>query len=142
MSDKYFIDTNIFVYSFDAQSPGKIARSIEIIRDALEKGNGVISTQVVQEFLNVATWKFVTPLEIEDAKEYLRKVLNPLCQVYPDLSLYEQGLNIHSETGYGFYDSLIIAAAISVGCDVLYSEDLQADHDIQNLKIINPYLGK
>jgi predicted nucleic acid-binding protein len=118
MSAKYFIDTNMFVYSFDAHSPEKI-----------------------QEFLNVATRKFVTPFGIEDAKEYLRKVLNPLCQVYPDLSLYEQGLSIQADTGYGFYDSLIIAAAIAGGCGVLYSDDLQADQEIHSLKIINPFSG-
>ena len=141
MSDKYFIDTNVFVYSFDNREPLKRERSIEIIRDALEKSTGVISTQVLQEFLNVATRKFVVPMKVDDSKAYLRQVLNPLCQVYPDFSLYETCLDVQSGTGYSFYDSLIISAAIRVGCNVLYSEDLQDGQQVRSVKIVNPYRG-
>ncbi len=62
MSDKYFIDTNIFVYCFDEQKPDKKSRALSLISDALQTGNGIISTQVIQEFLNVATRKFLIPL--------------------------------------------------------------------------------
>ena len=55
MSAKYFIDTNIFVYSFDIGQPLKKERALALIRDALETGLGIISTQVIQEFMNVAT---------------------------------------------------------------------------------------
>ena len=100
---------------------------------------GMISTQVIQEFLNVAIHKFMVPMKIEDAREYLRLVMNPLCQVYPDLALYESCLELQAETGYSFYDSLILAAAIRGGCDVLYSEDLQDGQEVRGVKIINLY---
>ena len=79
-------------------------------------------------------------MKIEDAREYLRIVMNPLCQVYPDLALYESCLELRVETKYSFYDSLIIAAAIRGGCDVLYSEDLQDGQQVRGVKVINPYL--
>jgi predicted nucleic acid-binding protein len=85
MSAKYFIDTNVFVYSFDPRDSKKQARALSLIASALESGTGIISTQVVQEFLNVATQKFKTPLKREDSRAYLNKVLNPLCHIYPDL---------------------------------------------------------
>ena len=140
MNGKAFIDTNIFVYSFDEQQPEKQERSNAIIQEALEMGTGIISTQVIQEFLNVAIQKFAVPMKLEDSRAYLRLVLNPLCQVYPDLSLYETCLAIISETNYSFYDSLILAAAIESDCDVLYSEDLQDGQMVRNLRIVNPYL--
>ena len=139
MSAKFFIDTNVFVYSFDSRQPLKKERALALIQDALNKGLGVISTQVIQEFLNVATLKFATPMRIEDAKAYLRLVLNPLCQIYPDLALYESCLELQAETKYSFYDSLILAAALRGGCEVLYSEDFQDDQQVRGLKIINPY---
>lgn len=142
MSVKYFIDTNIFVYSFDDQQPEKQQRSQALIKQALEIGSGIISTQVIQEFLNVATQKFTVPLAMADAQAYLRLVLNPLCQVTPNLSLYESCLDIQAETRYSFYDSLIIAAAIQGGCHILYSEDLQDGQQVRNVKIVNPYLEK
>jgi predicted nucleic acid-binding protein len=52
MNDKYFIDTNIFVYSFEAGSPKKQKIAIKLIDEALNTHYGCISTQVVQEFLS------------------------------------------------------------------------------------------
>jgi predicted nucleic acid-binding protein len=111
-----------------------------LIQEALETGTGIISTQVIQEFLNVATQKFAVPMKAEDSKTYLRLVLNPLCQVYPNLSLYETCLDIQAGTKYSFYDSLILASAIQGRCEILYSEDLQAGQEVKGVKIVNPYL--
>jgi len=141
MSAKYFIDSNIFVYSFDQRQPAKKQRSMELIQGALESGLGIISTQVIQEFLNIATQKFAVPLAIDDAQAYIHLVLNPLCQVYPDLTLYESCLDIQAETKYSFYDSLILASAVQGGCDILYSEDLQDGQRVRDTRIVNPYRG-
>ena len=140
MNDKFFLDTNIFIYSFDEGAPEKRDRSRQLINLALQSGNGSISIQVMQEFLNAATRKFSTPMTLKDSQRYLRQVLNPLCQVYTDLPLLENGLNIQDETGYSFYDSLILAAAIKANCAVLYSEDLHHGQIVKGVKIANPYL--
>jgi predicted nucleic acid-binding protein len=139
MNVKYFIDTNIIVYGFDDRQPDKKARSLSLITDALQTGNGVISWQVVQEFLNVATRKFKVPLKPEDAKLYLQKVLHPLCQVFPDLEIYQDALNLQVKTNYSFYDSLILAGAMREGCTILYSEDLQDGYQVDGLRIVNPF---
>ena len=139
MSAKFFLDTNILVYSFDASQPEKKERALVLIGDALQSGQGIISTQVMQEFLNVATRKFVTPLTAEDGKAYLRMVLGPLCKVYSDLALYEASLDLQQETNYSFYDALILASALRAGCEILYSEDLQSGQQIRGLVIVNPF---
>jgi predicted nucleic acid-binding protein len=140
MSDKYFIDTNIFVYCFDEPTTKKAIRSLSMIAEALQTGNGIISWQVIQEFLNVSTRKFLVPMKPEDAKLYLQKVLHPLCQVYPDLDLYQNALDLQHKAGYSFYDSLIIAGALRGGCTTLYSEDLRSGHQLDGVKIINPFV--
>jgi len=139
MSAKYFLDTNIFVYSFDASQPEKKVRALELISDGLQSGSGIISTQVVQEFLNVAIRKFSIPLSTEDCKAYLTMVLMPLCEVYPGKALFEACLDLQKETGYSFYDCLIIASALIGKCQILYSEDLQAGQQIRGMRIINPF---
>lgn len=139
MNDRFFIDTNVFVYSFDASQPAKRDLSLNLIQMGLRSGLGVISTQVIQEFLRVATRKFTTPLKADDCKEYLHLVFNPLCQVYPDLVLYETCLDIQEETGYGFFDSLILAGAVISDCRILYSEDLQDNQKVRGVIIRNPY---
>ena len=139
MSVKFFIDTNIFVYSFDSKYPTKRARAVALISEALDSGSGIISTQVIQEFLNMATRKFEVPLKFEDCLLYLHKVLNPLCFVFPDLGLYETCLLVQAETRYAFYDALILASAIRGGCEILYSEDLQDQQQVHGVQIVNPF---
>ncbi|PKO05019.1 MAG: VapC toxin family PIN domain ribonuclease [Chloroflexi bacterium HGW-Chloroflexi-3] len=140
MNDKYFIDTNIFVYCFDESNTEKKVRSLTIIGEALQSGKGIISWQVVQEFLNVSTKKFVSPLKAVDAKSYLQKVLFPLCAVFPNLNIYQNTIEIQEKTGYSFYDSMIVASALSQDCSILFSEDLHNGMKIEDLQVINPFV--
>ena len=139
MSGKFFIDTNVFVYCFDERWPEKQERANALVSHALQSGNGVISWQVIQEFLNVSTRKFVTRLEPGDAKQYLDKVLHPLCHVFPDLDLYRKALEVSGETDYSFYDALIIVSALQGGCSILYTEDLHSGHIIEKIEVVNPF---
>ncbi len=139
MSDKYFLDTNILIYSFDTSNKKKASLACKLISNALQDNTGSISWQVVQEFLNVATRKFHQPLTVREAKDYLQKVLAPLCEIYPDPDIYEAALDIQAITHYAFYDSLIISSALKGECSILYSEDMHSGHKIRGLEIINPF---
>ena len=57
MSAEDFLDTNVFVYLFDETAPDKRRRAERLVRRSLDAGSGCISTQVVQETLNVVTRK-------------------------------------------------------------------------------------
>ncbi len=139
MKDKYFLDTNIFVYSFDNSEIEKrnIARSL--IQTALKEQIGCISSQVVQEFLNVSSKKFNPPLFPQDSLKYLNTVLAPLCEIYTSTDLYRKTIEIAERWKYSFYDSMIVTAAILTNCTILYSEDLHHGQMIQDIKIINPF---
>ena len=139
MSVEFFLDTNILICTFDETSPAKQARARELVEDALKNRAGVISYQVTQEFLNVATRKFVPPLSADQALRYLQQVLEPLCSVFSSNDLYRRGIDIQARWRYGFYDSLIIASALHTGCTTLYSEDLQASQAIESLTIVDPF---
>ena len=139
MSASFFLDTNILIYSFDNNQPRKKERALALIGEALQNRQGMISTQVVQEFLNVVTRRFAVPLSLEDCQVYLKMVLGPLCKVYPDMALYETSLEIQHKMGYSFYDALILAGAVHGGCEVLYSEDLQDGQLVETVRIINPF---
>lgn len=141
MSAKYFIDTNIFVYCFDPSQPEKQSRAQELVGAALISGEGSISWQVVQEFINVATRKFSQPFTPEDARQYLVQVLHPLCRVFPDLEIYQSAVDISARTHFSFYDALILAGALRAGCEILYTEDLQSGQLIEGIKVKNPFTG-
>lgn len=140
MRGKYFLDTNILVYTFDQTCLKKLDISRHLVRDALDKRSGCISYQVIQEFLHVASRKFINPLSVADCQTYLNTVLEPLCEVFASVSLFHRALEITNRWNFAFYDSLIVAGALSAESKILYTEDLQHHQKIMDMIVINPFL--
>ena len=137
MSVDNFIDTNVFIYLFDETSVEKSRIAEELIRQSLDNGSGCISYQVVQETINVATRKLeASP---EQVRQLLDNILEPLWRVNSSRGLLQRGIELQSRYRFGFYDSLIIAAALDAGCSTLYTEDLQHGQQIEGLTIIDPF---
>lgn len=139
MNARFFLDTNIFVYSFDQTVPEKSARAAELIREAVRSRNGIISYQVAQEFLNVALRRFASPMSAPEAEQYLATTLRPLMAVNSSVALYVEALRLSSSYSLSWYDSIVVAAAIEGGAYVLYSEDFQHGQEFGNLHIENPF---
>ncbi len=137
---KSFLDTNVFVYTFDSTAASKRNKARILVAQALEDRLGIISYQVVQEFLNVATRKFARPMSPAEAELYLTRVLLPLCEIYPDGALFSHALSTADRAGIGFYDALIVSAASAAGCTLLLTEDLQHGRRIGDVEIRNPFL--
>jgi|SRR5579859_6836816 len=140
MSDKYFLDTNVLVYSVDLTSPLKRRRARELVTDGTTSKLGVISYQVVQEFVNVAIRKFQSAVAQTDLEEFLRGILFPMMAVPSSPWLFLDALRLRDTNQLSWYDSLIIAAALQGSCKILYSEDLQHGRRFGDLVIQNPFL--
>ena len=140
MSDRFFLDTNIFVYSFDQNAAAKAQRATQLIHEALTTQKGVVSYQVVQEFFNVALRRFSQPMQAADAEQYLSTVFRPLLGVHSSQALYAEALHLHAQSGLSWYDSLIVSAAIQARCDLLFTEDLQHGQRFGGLQVRNPFL--
>jgi predicted nucleic acid-binding protein len=140
MSDRFFLDTNIFVYSFDQSSAVKARKAAQLIREALTTQKGVISYQVVQEFFNVALRRFSQPMHASDAEQYLITVFRPLLAVHSSQALYVEALHLHAQAGLSWYDALIVSSAIQARCDLLFTEDLQHGRRFGTLQVRNPFL--
>jgi predicted nucleic acid-binding protein len=140
MSDRFFLDTNIFVYSFDQSTARKSEEAVRLIDQALTTGNGVISYQVVQEFFNVAYRRFPEPMRVEQAEQFLSSVLRPLWAIYSSPALCLRALQILDRFQLQWYDALIVAGALEAKCAILYSEDFQNGQKFDDLEIRNPFL--
>jgi predicted nucleic acid-binding protein len=140
MNELCFLDTNIFVYSFDQNAPKKAKVAGRLIREGLTTGKSVISYQVVQEFFNVALRRFATPMTTIDAERYLQTVFAPMTTIYSSPGLYAEALGLHARHQISWYDSLIMAAAIEARCDCLLSEDLQHGQKFGGVRVRNPFL--
>jgi predicted nucleic acid-binding protein len=140
MSGRFFLDTNIFAYTFDAHAAAKTKMAARLIRQAADNGEGIVSYQVVQEFFNVAFRRFAQPMSVAEAEQYLITVFRPLLAVHSSPALYVEALRIAGKHRLAWYDSLIVAAALEGRCDTLYSEDFQHGRDIEGLRIANPFV--
>jgi predicted nucleic acid-binding protein len=133
MTGGFFLDTNILVYAALQPDPRSNAARALLAR------RGVVSIQVLNEFANVAHRKLHRPWpEIARALDAMRTLCHPPLAI--TLTTHEAALTIAEQTGYQFYDALIVASALEAGCDTLYSEDLQHGRVIDGrLTIRNPF---
>src|SRR5215472_15972654 len=140
MNGRFFLDTNIFVYSFDSSAPSRARRATQLIQRAAETAKGIVSFQVVQEFFNVAFRRFTQPMTVAEAEQYLSTVFRPLLAVHSSQALYGEALRLTGRHRVSWFDSLIVAAAMEGRCSILYSEDFQDGQRFGDLKIQNPFL--
>jgi len=132
---KKFIDTNLIVYANDSRDPERQHKAIALIQALMEKGNGVISSQVLQEYANTALVKLNQQHTI-----VLRQLvlLESFEVVLLTPALIRRAIEIRSAYNISFWDACIISAAESAGCDTLYSEDLNAGQYYSGIKLSNP----
>ncbi|MHB8214733.1 MAG: PIN domain-containing protein [Candidatus Sulfotelmatobacter sp.] len=133
MSDKAFFDSNVLIYAM-VSGDSRRERAQELVAQG-----GVISVQVLNEFVAVARRKMRMPWEdVIRALDGVR-ILFP-SPVSITLGTHEAALKIAQQHRFGIYDAHIAASALEANCSTLYSEDLQDGQVIDDrLTIRNPF---
>lgn len=135
MNAEFFLDTNILLYAASTAAAEKPKR--DIARELLGRDGAGFSVQVLAEFFVNATSKFKLP------EDTIIRILESL-ESYPVLPVTEavfwSALAIRKRYQISYWDSAIIAAAIELRCDTLYSEDLNHGQVYEGLKVVNPFL--
>ncbi len=137
MSDKYFLDTNILVYAHDRSAGVKHDRARSLVEKLWHSGDGVLSTQVLQELCVNLRRKSNPPLSIEETRRILQDYLSWEVVVNSADSVV-QALDIEARYKISFWDALILQAAEVSGVAVLYSEDLSANQHYGSIRVVNP----
>lgn len=131
-----FLDTNVLIYVDAGDEPVKQQRALSLIAEARLNGEGVVSTQVLQEFANVALRKLRLPPSL--VRERLRFYGG--FEVVPvTADLIAAAVDLHTSHQLAFYDALILRAAVAAGCGRLWSEDMHDDLRLGSLQIANPF---
>ncbi len=133
---KIFIDTNIIVYANDRRDPEKQQKAIDVVSELMNNKLGVISSQVLQEYSSVALTKLKQDHGIVLRQLVLLEVFDV---VLMEPALIRRAIEIRSSYTISFWDSCIISAAESAGCDSIYSEDLNAGQYYSGIKVSNPF---
>lgn len=136
MSGKTFLDTNIVVYLYSGDEPEKRSVALALI----EQNNIVVSTQVLSELANTLSRKF--GLSFDVVAQAVAEVRDA-CTVVPVMpDTITQALTLAQKYKYSYYDSLILAAALSAGCETLVTEDMQHAQLIEDVLTIRNPFGK
>ena len=136
MSSRCFFDTNVLVYADDLDAGEKTAVAQDLLQRALTEGNGVISTQVLQEFFVVTTRKLGVPAAVARRKVEL---LSRLDAVSIRVDLILSAIDLHRLHQISFWDALIVKCAAAAGCERLITEDLQDGQVLDGVRIENPF---
>jgi len=136
MATRSFIDTNVLVYAEASDEPDKQRIALDVLKQLFETTSGVLSTQVLQEYCNVA----------------IKKLKLPPAHIRAQLDLYEQfevvlvtpaiiraGLDLHQTRSVSFYDAIVLASAQTAGCSVLLSEDMNAGEQVGGVRVVDPF---
>ncbi|HEX9713393.1 MAG TPA: PIN domain-containing protein [Actinomycetota bacterium] len=138
MTVSVFVDTNVLVYARDASEGRKQPRARAWLDHLWRTGRGRCSMQVLHEYYVTVTRKLTPGLDPDEAKDDVRDFMTwrPLAL---DAALQEAAWRIEQRYEISFWDALIVAAAQSMGCEQLLTEDLQHGMAFGETRVVSPF---
>ena len=133
-----FVDTNVLIYAHDVSAGDKHIRAQELIRELWQSGEGCLSIQVLQEFYVNATQKVTRLLTPDIAAQIVGDLA--VWQVHrPGVEDVLNAIRMQNRYQISFWDAMIIASAIQLGCRQIWSEDLNPGQAYGTVTVINPF---
>ena len=137
MNAKFFVDTNILVYAHDRSAGLKQQRARQVVEHLWTTGQGVLSTQVLQELCVSLRRKGARPIPADEIRRLIQDYLTWEVVTNTPESVI-QALEIEIRFKTSFWDALVLQAAEISGATVLYSEDLAAGQHYGTVEVVNP----
>ncbi len=132
-----FFDTNIFIYVVSAAPADRAKR--EIAQRLLLESEFCLSVQILQEFMDVTLRKKHLGLTHAEISDMIRHLLAyPLVET--SVALAQRAFDIKIRFGIRYWDAAMVAAALELGCQTIYSEDLSHGQDYGGVTVLNPFL--
>lgn len=135
-----FVDANILVYALDATAGAKQRSAAELLTRLWQGGSGCLSVQVLQEFFVIVTRKVAQPLSVDEAAERVREFM-AWTIFAPAAEDVLAAILLHKAARVNYWDAMVVHAASELGCDVLWSEDMQHGRVLAGVRIRNPFAG-
>lgn len=133
MTDKVFVDSNVWLYAFMDQTSPKHASAIQLINQP----NVLLSTQVINEVCANLIRK------ADYSEQEIRQTLNSFAERYTILdvgfNVIQLASNLRDAYSLSYWDSLILATAQEAKCSTIYSEDMHNGLKIGSMSIRNPF---
>jgi predicted nucleic acid-binding protein len=133
-----FVDTNVLVYAHDNSGGIKRERAMALIERLWESGGGCLSLQVLQEFYVKVTHKVAQPVDSHKAAEIIA-ALAAWTVHSPDVDDMLAAIELQQKHQLSFWDAMILNSAKDLGCETVWSEDLNPGQQFNGLTIANPF---
>jgi predicted nucleic acid-binding protein len=138
MTDRFFVDTNVLVYTRDASDPEKQHKAMKWMTRLWKDKSGRLSFQVLQEFYITVTHRLQPGLPVDIARTDVRSLMS-WQPVSSSDSVLERAWAIQDRYGLSWWDALIVSAAQTAECKYLLTEDLQENQHLGAVKVVNPF---
>lgn len=135
---RQFVDTNVLVYAHDTSAGIKHEKARDLILSLWDSRQGCISLQVLQEFYVTIVQKVAKPAALETAARIIADLGQWILHV-PDVEDVLEAIEIQQRNELSFWDSLIICSAKKLGCDVIWTEDLNTGQRYEGIVVLNPF---
>ena len=131
------VDTNILFYAVSRMDSDAGKRTQAAI--TLKEPDLALSVQVLQEFYyQVTRPQGPAGLTHEQAMEFLQP-FRALPTQEITVELFERAAAMKGKFALSYWDAAILAAAKTLGCEAVYSEDMSEQQDYDGLRVINPF---
>ena len=136
MTATSFIDTNILLYASSKAPEDQTKR--QVARGLLTRPDIGFSAQVLQEFYAVAVVKQRLQMTHDEAVAVLQSLAAfPVWPISRELVL--DAISAKQRFGIAYWDAAIVTAARQMGCQTVYSEDLNAGQNYNGVTVVNPF---
>jgi predicted nucleic acid-binding protein len=133
-----FVDTNILVYAHDRSAGDKHVRAGDLLRDLWHSGAGCLSIQVLQEFYVNVTQKVPKPLAPAVASRLVADL--GVWRVHrPGVEDILDAIRLQQRYQLSFWDAMIVASAVQLRCQSIWSEDLNPGQEYGGVHVVNPF---
>ena len=136
------IDTNVFVYAFDASEPVKQARAREFFQRVFASAEATtVPWQVAVELLaRFRKWESAGKMTSDNVRGRFGEFLKVWVLALPTDKIFEASFQVRQRHSLSHWDSMLIAACQQAGVTRLYSEDMQHGADYDGVSIVNPFV--
>ncbi len=135
---RQFVDTNILIYAYDLQAGAKHTLARALMNELWQAKVGCLSVQVLQEFYVNITRKIVAPVEVSTAAQIIQDLSAwPVYAPMPSDIL--NAIDVQQRYQLSFWDALIVWSAARLGCEILWSEDLNSGQLYEGVRVQNPF---
>lgn len=136
--NRLFVDTNVLVYAYDVTAEAKHRLARDLLEKLWHTREGCLSVQVLQEFFVNVTRKIPKPLEAPVAAQIIAD-LGHWHMHAPVPADVLAAIGIHQRASVSFWDAMILRSAKQLGCQALYSEDLNPGQAYEGVRVDNPF---